>query len=433
MLERTVATKMSRELNELGNRATELLVWSMGDEYSESDIPDEAELRSAEEKPNLEDLLENGFENEILLNYDCLWSLEMHGITKEESESWNRVLKPLLQLYKAVTGVAATRSAHATAYEASISMLYDREVTALIAKSQLPSPEGNALRRAKRLVGTGPPFADKRFRVEAIWLSVELRCILGSIALSRCRRIRSVARRRGDQRVVVWSAFVEFIFESCVNDTYLACKITADCSATVQSLEAVAKCCRVILEHAKAKCSVAQLIGHFQDERDHWRSEAERLKAEAKAWAIDEECAFLTRRGCQTLELDLVEEKLMRPIDRILEQWDELITRLSTVTFSGAPLSMTELSAIVKAFPDSAYSTVCLTTTDRNFLADRGHWYTCPNGHIFSIGECGGAMEVRRCNECGEAIGGGGHRLLQGNQHAHVMESIATQQGQANS
>ena len=359
MLERTVATKMSRRLNELGNRATELLVWSLGDEYSETEIPGEAELRSAEKKQNLEDILKNGFENELPLKYDCLWSLEMHGITKEESETWNRMLKPLLQLYKAVTRVAATRSAHVTAYEASIAMLY-REVNTLIAKFQLPSPEGNALRRAKRLVGIGPPLADKRFRVEAIWLSVELRHILGSIALSRCRRIRSVARRRGDQRVVVWSAFVEFIFESCVKDTDLARKITADCNATVQSLEAVAKCCRAILEHAKAKCSVALLVGHFQEERDHWRSEAERLRAQARSSAIDEESAFLTSRGCQTLELDLVEEKLMKPIDLVLEQWDELITGLSTTAFSGAPLSTTKLSAIVKAFPDSAYSTSVL-------------------------------------------------------------------------
>ena len=24
----------------------------------------------------------------------------------------------------------------------------------------------------------------------------------------------------------------------------------------------------------------------------------------------------------------------------------------------------------------------------------RGHWYMCPNGHPYAIGECGGAMQV---------------------------------------
>jgi len=44
-----------------------------------------------------------------------------------------------------------------------------------------------------------------------------------------------------------------------------------------------------------------------------------------------------------------------------------------------------------------------------------GHWYKCPNGHIFTIGECGGAMEVSTCNECGERIGGERHNLLSTN------------------
>lgn len=50
-----------------------------------------------------------------------------------------------------------------------------------------------------------------------------------------------------------------------------------------------------------------------------------------------------------------------------------------------------------------------------------GHWYKCPNGHFYCIGECGGAMEVRRC-ECGAAIGGSSHTLLASNRHAPEMD-----------
>lgn len=35
-----------------------------------------------------------------------------------------------------------------------------------------------------------------------------------------------------------------------------------------------------------------------------------------------------------------------------------------------------------------------------------GHWYKCPNGHIYLITECGGAMESRRCPDCNATIGG---------------------------
>lgn len=51
-----------------------------------------------------------------------------------------------------------------------------------------------------------------------------------------------------------------------------------------------------------------------------------------------------------------------------------------------------------------------------------GHWFKCINGHYYCIDRCGGAMEVSRCPECGEAIGGTNHTLLQDNSHAPEMD-----------
>ena len=47
-----------------------------------------------------------------------------------------------------------------------------------------------------------------------------------------------------------------------------------------------------------------------------------------------------------------------------------------------------------------------------------GSWYKCPNGHLYNIGECGGAMETSTCPECKSTIGGGSHRLAPSNAHA---------------
>ncbi|GBB88387.1 hypothetical protein RclHR1_14960002 [Rhizophagus clarus] len=44
-----------------------------------------------------------------------------------------------------------------------------------------------------------------------------------------------------------------------------------------------------------------------------------------------------------------------------------------------------------------------------------GHWFECPNGHPYTIGECGGAMQISRCPDCNEQIGGGNHQLTSGN------------------
>ncbi|CAM6099898.1 unnamed protein product [Calypogeia fissa] len=53
-------------------------------------------------------------------------------------------------------------------------------------------------------------------------------------------------------------------------------------------------------------------------------------------------------------------------------------------------------------------------------LEGPGHWYTCPNGHFYTIGECGGAMQLSKCPDCKAQVGGGQHRLTAGNRHSNI-------------
>ncbi|CAH0398415.1 unnamed protein product [Chilo suppressalis] len=52
----------------------------------------------------------------------------------------------------------------------------------------------------------------------------------------------------------------------------------------------------------------------------------------------------------------------------------------------------------------------------------QGHWFKCPNGHFYCIGECGGAMQESKCIECEAAIGGQNHRLLSSNTLAKEID-----------
>ncbi|KAI6651709.1 NFX1-type zinc finger-containing protein 1 isoform b precursor [Oopsacas minuta] len=49
---------------------------------------------------------------------------------------------------------------------------------------------------------------------------------------------------------------------------------------------------------------------------------------------------------------------------------------------------------------------------------NRSGWYRCPNGHLYGIGDCGGAVVEAKCNECGAKIGGTGHRVQDNNAYA---------------
>eukprot|EP01060_Flectonema_neradi_P020833 TRINITY_DN2832_c5_g1_i4.p1 TRINITY_DN2832_c5_g1~~TRINITY_DN2832_c5_g1_i4.p1 ORF type:complete len:4086 (+),score=767.97 TRINITY_DN2832_c5_g1_i4:3344-15601(+) len=56
-------------------------------------------------------------------------------------------------------------------------------------------------------------------------------------------------------------------------------------------------------------------------------------------------------------------------------------------------------------------------------------WYKCRNGHFYSIGECGGAMERSTCNHpgCGAVIGGSDHRSAPGNTMVGSSQEVARQ------
>jgi hypothetical protein len=51
------------------------------------------------------------------------------------------------------------------------------------------------------------------------------------------------------------------------------------------------------------------------------------------------------------------------------------------------------------------------------------HWFECPNGHPYFIGECGGAMQESNCPECGARIGGRSHVLNELNRPAEGLIS----------
>ncbi|PKC03010.1 hypothetical protein RhiirA5_452565 [Rhizophagus irregularis] len=53
-----------------------------------------------------------------------------------------------------------------------------------------------------------------------------------------------------------------------------------------------------------------------------------------------------------------------------------------------------------------------------------GHWYECPNGHPYTIGECGAAMQTSRCPDCNEVIGGSSHRLTSTNRINSEFDSM---------
>ena len=140
----------------------------------------------------------------------------------------------------------------------------------------------------------------------------------------------------------------------------------------------------------------------------------------------------LRRVSCSARVCDLLCKLHINKCNISPEDQQELSQAVTLVHTSGwtrdklteeAEQSVLEL---IKRFSDS-YSVDGLSKKDREMIVEamglsKGHWYKCPNGHVYCIGECGGAMQASKCPECGTVIGGGNHTLAAGNVHAPEMD-----------
>jgi len=96
----------------------------------------------------------------------------------------------------------------------------------------------------------------------------------------------------------------------------------------------------------------------------------------------------------------------------VVDEWENMLTSIRMDTFY-QPVSLDEKMQIVKAMA----------------FGHAGDFYNCPNGHMYTITECGGAMQRARCPECGLGIGGESHHLDPSNSRATEFEALVQQAG----
>lgn len=79
-------------------------------------------------------------------------------------------------------------------------------------------------------------------------------------------------------------------------------------------------------------------------------------------------------------------------------------------------LQEAELQMVINAMRDSERT---------HGYSNIGHWFYCPNGHPYFIGDCGGAVLESRCPDCGAIVGGTHHSPAAGNTFAAIDGAIA--------
>ncbi|PFH53777.1 hypothetical protein AMATHDRAFT_73192 [Amanita thiersii Skay4041] len=334
----------------------------------------------------------------------------LFSVSPPTSAAWGRIVRPLTRIYKDAATICNLRSAHTKAWEAAFSFLFDQEMDKVVADpSHAPRrPREYAMRMARLNVGTLQPRADKRFQVEAIWITLQIRLLMVEFAymwLQNVLWLNSPAERQA------WGVYTAFLLETCLRDVEMANTIAKESESRRQITTSVLFGLRIKLEQFRLDVEMSRQSGTWTlDERTRLaKLAAEQIKE------VNDIMYETVRDHYMVLPHDVpawIRDNFSDAATAIQIEWNKLERAVVRDTFY-EPVSLDEKMAVVKAF---------------NF-GHTGHFYNCPNGHTFVITECGGAMEVSRCPECGQSIGGQNHRLDASNSRAVEFENLASQAG----
>ncbi|XP_020600662.1 NFX1-type zinc finger-containing protein 1-like isoform X1 [Orbicella faveolata] len=130
----------------------------------------------------------------------------------------------------------------------------------------------------------------------------------------------------------------------------------------------------------------------------------------------------LLRHDIKSLALELDE-----PSSQMMTAVQEGLSSGKRIVDEELDKLLNNIVTIRNAYPDSLNQ---LTPEEKKKIVSviglsKGHWFKCPKGHIYCIGECGGAMQRSTCPKCGAVIGGANHRLEEGNELAPEMDGAS--------
>jgi hypothetical protein len=148
-------------------------------------------------------------------------------------------------------------------------------------------------------------------------------------------------------------------------------------------------------------CALARALDPDEDEN---------LSANKKPESTEENARDRLKEQA-VAHLSAAREMLQKyPSTRAMEPEVEAVEKMLRDGVFYAPVSAEEMKAVITAMAGEFRGT--------------GHWYTCENGHPFTVGECGMPMEQARCPECGGVVGGRNHTPADGVRHAAEIENL---------
>ncbi|KAG6900490.1 hypothetical protein C0993_009800 [Termitomyces sp. T159_Od127] len=268
-------------------------------------------------------------------------------VSPNVGDAWSRTVKPLTQLYGHAIKVATMRPAHTKAWEASWSYLVEEELKSTVADPARAPRNLNqfAMQMARRKVGQPQPRADKRFVVEAFWVTIQVRFILVHLA---CSWLTSAGKNKdyGSMQLKMWALFTTVLLEGCRRDANIAYKVAEASETRRQMTVSQLLLMRLDFELHQLDYRLAQESGTIRECRQDLAG-----KTSAGVLKVDQDIQRIVDEHKRILPQDMkdwLHQNFIDTAHSIQQEWQKLDRSIRQATFY-EPVSLDEKMDVVKA------------------------------------------------------------------------------------
>jgi hypothetical protein len=203
---------------------------------------------------------------------------------------------------------------------------------------------------ARIYIGQPRPLADRRFLVEAFWVTLHIRLTLIGLAQTWVREVNKRPGQYSAFHLQQWVVYIDFLLQTCVRDAVKAYEIAQDSESHRQIVKSRLLLMRIDLEVFRFNLSMCRHYGTFNDVREELLVKVDTVGTEAEVQMEDTVNAHLARMETRSRQQEAVwvEDNFTSIAKTIISEWLEMKKSIKMDTFY-QPLSLDERMQIVRA------------------------------------------------------------------------------------